>query len=290
MRILICDKNNLRLDAFLHLKFKKFSKNSWKELISKNKILINGKRARKSTLLKEGMKIEIHEFPVLNKKLTPNNLNIKPVYIDEHIVIYNKPKGLPTHPNKENDQNTLANQFIFDFKNSNNIGEGGLKSGLVHRLDNETSGLIIFARTEAAYKNLRNQFNKKSIYKIYLAVVYGKIKMSGLITFPIIHNKKSSKRMVIDRKSKVYSKTRFRRISTNDEKSLVMVRTFTGQMHQVRVHLHHIGHPLVGDVIYKSNKTLKDQSGHMLHAYALAFIHPITGKKLRFKVRPQDWF
>lgn len=221
----------------------------------------------------------------------------KTIYIDEHIIVIDKPAGLPSVSLKENEKGTLAAWLIEKYPEQSGIGEkGALEAGLVHRLDNDTSGIIVAARTNEAYKFLKEEFDSERVDKYYLALVLGSIKKAGKIDFPIAHHSKKKMQVAADKKEaqKLKARAALTEFNIKDnykrgetEYTLLQVRIKKGMRHQIRVHLAYIGHPLAGDRLYQNAKMkAADKTElvhHFLHASKISFKHPATLKKVEFK-------
>ncbi|HMQ10861.1 MAG TPA: RluA family pseudouridine synthase [Oligoflexia bacterium] len=297
-------QNGQRLDHFLNTIYLDVSRSYLqKELIQAGNVLVNDKPVvKKSFVLFAGDQIKILSFvhPESRKIEANTTLKVSSLYSDENFVVYNKPKKLATHPNRYDDKTTLANYFIAEYPNAINVGENALRPGVVHRLDTDTSGCIIFAKTQEAYTHFRTLFNERKVYKLYLAVVIGKTPQKGLIDSDLAHHQKNTRKMVnvlnedsFYRGQKKNAVTAYHVLAQNNDYSLLLVKTFTGRMHQIRVHLSGLGYPLIGDKIYqKRQDQYKDVAGekqHCLHAYLLGFNSPKFNKKI-FQAEIPEYF
>ena len=309
---IIVDENsrNQRLDQFLAGRFSEVSRAYLQKQIEREKILINAAPTRKGAILKLGDKIQILELlTVRERKINGNTeLNIPTLYEDEDICIINKPPGIPAHPVHYEELQTVANWWVGKhpevLQNALNDGDP-LRPGIVHRLDTDTSGLMILARSQEMLLILQNQFRARTVFKEYEALVWGKSPPSGKIEFAIAHDPRSRRRMMVvkhrndvERYKAKPSLSLFERkkFYENFQISHISVQTKTGRMHQVRVHMEGIGHPLVGDDVYKPKKINPDlfasvaAGRQMLHAARLGFLHPRTEKPLEFSCElPRDF-
>lgn len=279
---LIFEKNDPeRLDLFLVNSFEGISRVYLQELIQKGIVQVNGAKVRKGYLLNRGDKLVIESF------LRPEEREIEPcfdvavpiVWESKDFVVVNKPAGLPTHPNDFEDQKTLANALLAKYPEIRGVGEDTLRPGIVHRLDTDTSGLLMVARNQDKFQRLRKLFDERKIKKTYLALALGKVEKTGEINEPLAHHPTNPRKMVVV--SKVHSfrsvprqaKTFFEPVESFKNYTVLRVKTLTGRMHQVRVHLSFIGHPLAGDRLYQTAKEKRmDQtnlSRHFLHALEL---------------------
>jgi len=215
------------------------------------------------------------------------------IFKDEDILVVEKPAGMPSVSLKEDEEETLASWLLKKFPKLSTLPKGKLEAGLVHRLDNDTSGLMVAARTVGAYKNLREQFDEGKVLKEYMALVIGNPPAKGMIEDPIAHHERKKKKMVVSKSGRP-AETKFKVIKRFGKKyALLAVKIRTGVRHQIRTHLASIGFPIAGDTLYQNPKkrgedTL-DLKRHFLHASKLGFTHPKTGMWLEFSSQlPQD--
>jgi 23S rRNA pseudouridine1911/1915/1917 synthase len=283
-----------RLDQFLTNKFPGISRRYLQEHIKAGKVLVNGKKAKKSGHLKNSDEVLIQEFIFPDERqVIPNpELEIPTVHDDDQTIVFDKPAGLAVHPNNFEQTDAMVNALIAKYPDVVDVGDDRLRSGVVHRLDVNTSGLIIMAKTEEAYRSLREQFDNRKVEKQYLALVVGEVPESGSVDWPIAHHPKDPKKMMASKTPRPDLKYREAETIYEIEDSykgytLLRVKTKTGRMHQVRVHLSALGWPLAGDHLYQQGKHRNiDKTGlkrHFLHACFLAFSHPETSKRLEFK-------
>lgn len=225
-------------------------------------------------------KINIEIPPLKNMEAQPENIPLHFYYEDEHIAVVEKPAGMVVHPACGNETGTLVNALLFHIKSLSGIG-GVMRPGIVHRLDKDTSGIMMIAKSDIAHMHLSKQLEERTMDKRYLAVVEGKFSdISGFIDKPIARSKKDRKKMDIDPKGKS-AQTEWECIETLKGASLLNVHILTGRTHQIRVHMKSIGHPVVGDPIYGLKKGVP-ATRLLLHAHRLTFTHPISGETLTF--------
>ena len=225
-------------------------------------------------------KINIEIPPLKNIEAQPENIPLHFYYEDEHIAVVEKPAGMVVHPACGNETGTLVNALLFHIKSLSGIG-GVMRPGIVHRLDKDTSGIMMIAKSDIAHMHLSKQLEERTMDKRYLAVVEGKFSdISGFIDKPIARSKKDRKKMDIDPKGKS-AQTEWECIETLKGASLLNVHILTGRTHQIRVHMKSIGHPVVGDPIYGLKKGVP-ATRLLLHAHRLTFTHPISGETLTF--------
>ena len=290
-----------RLDHFLCQRYPDLSRSYLQKQIEKKKILLNQKPTRKGQLLKLGDQIQILELlELLERKPSPNpNLKINIVFEDDVLAVIEKPAGIPTHPVNHEETKTIANWWIARNPEVLDTALDPLRPGIVHRLDTDTSGLLILATSQMWVDQLQSQFRKRTIQKEYLAFVHGQPPEKGRIDFPLAHDPKSKRRMKAITKNRELGKWKEKPAKTDfwvKEKfanfSVLRVKIYTGRMHQIRVHLDAIGYPILGDKIYGKStpKAISKKIGrHCLHASFLSFCHPKEKRTMEFSSQiPKD--
>ena len=280
-----------RLDAFVLSNMPQLSRSHIKNLIDDGKITVGGK------LLKAGYKVKQND-DVLVEVNEPKELSIKPeniplniVYEDDDLAVINKTKGLVVHPANGNENGTLVNALLYHLKNLSGIN-GVIRPGIVHRLDKDTSGLLIVAKNDKSHTNLAKQIETKSCHRFYKALCYGNFKQdSGVIKTGFGRSLKDRKQMAVYplNEGKI-AETRYNVICRYGKYTLVEFVLQTGRTHQIRVHSKHIGHPIVGDELYGSHDKNFKTIGQLLHAYKIQFTQPTTGQPLIFEVPLSDDF
>ncbi len=286
-------KAGVRLDKFLAEKFPQYSRQTIKKNISEGNILVNKEKVKPKYILKEDDKISIKiSLPekIILKPDSSIKLNI--VYKNKDVIVIDKPAGMLVHPveNSKINHKTLVNALLAYFPKIKNVGEDKFRPGIVHRLDKETSGLLIVAKNNQAFNYLKEQFQKRKIEKHYLALVAGKLKKEkGVIEKPISRSKKTpTKQMIVEKnftaKKIKEAKTEYNVVKRFDDYTLVKAIPKTGRMHQIRIHFASIGHPIIGDKKYsfKRQKKLLKLDRHFLHAAYLKFILP-CGRMIELK-------
>lgn len=283
-----------RLDKFLIRHFPRSSRHYWRDRLEAT-VRIDGKKAAKGRMLWGGERIELLEEPLeVNPALRGNpKLPLRILYQDEHLFIVEKPAGLPCHPLRRTERDTLAQAVVAAFPEQARL-QPAREAGLVHRLDNETSGLVLFARDAETLARLRRLSQAGKIEKLYLALVIGRLTGRGEIEHPIGHHPKNRKKMCAatnpaeaKRLKARPAHTEYRVLQAGIDASLLRVKIRVGARHQIRVHLASLGHPLCGDRLYG---TAGPAPRHLLHAAELRFLHPWTGKKIRVAVEPPQEF
>ncbi len=280
-----------RLDAFLASRIDGWSRARLQRLIDSGDVLVNGKLAKPSYKVSASDQVEVELIPAPAGNFTPENIPLEIVFEDDHVIVINKPAGLVVHPAAGIHSGTLANALAYHFQQLSNAGS--VRPGLVHRLDKDTSGLLVVAKTETDHENLADQFRAREVFKSYVALVYGAVKQeSGRIEQPIARDPRNRTRMAIVPGGRgALSLYRVRR--SYNSFTLLEVELKTGRTHQIRVHLSWLKHPVVGDELYGAGRDNNVRDVHLraqirklkrqfLHAEQLGFRHPHTGEQVRF--------
>jgi 23S rRNA pseudouridine1911/1915/1917 synthase len=280
-----------RLDAFLAAHINGWSRARLQRLIDAGDILVNSKLAKASYKVSANDEIEVELTPPPESNFAPENIPLNIVFEDDHIIVINKPPGLVVHPAAGVPSGTLANALAYHFQRLSN--SGSIRPGIVHRLDKDTSGLLVVAKTESDHENLADQFRAREVFKSYMALVYGVVKQqSGSIEQPIARDPRNRTRMAIVAGGRgALSLFKIRR--SYAAFTLLDVELKTGRTHQIRVHLAWLKHPVVGDEVYGSGREnnvqdvqlrarIRKLDRHFLHAEQLGFRHPHTGEQVRF--------
>ena len=291
MNIKVNEENvGKRIDSFIPMVQEDISRSMVQKLIEQKNIKVNGKETKHSYKLKLNDEIEIFvpEAKEINLKAQDIPLNV--IYEDNDIIVINKPKGMVVHPANGNPDGTLVNAVMNKCKDSLSGIGGEIRPGIVHRLDKDTSGAIIVAKNDKAHIALSEQLKNHEVKKTYLAVVRGIIKENeATINMPIARSKKDRKKMDVDKDGKE-AITHFKVLGRYKNKyTLLQINLETGRTHQIRVHLSHIGYPIIGDEVYSNGKNEWNVSGQCLHAWKLEFIHPITGKKISLEAEIPEY-
>ena len=279
----------LRLDVFLARELTGFSRSRIQQLIRAGFVKLNGKHARPRDLVRTGDHIDLTEPPPEKIDNRPEPIPLEILFEDDDLIVINKPAGLVVHPGAGHREHTLVNALLHHCPTLSGIG-GKERPGIVHRLDKDTSGCLVVAKNDEAPRGLSSQFATRTVEKIYLALVAGKLRKSaGVVEASIGRHPVHRKRMsVISRRGRA-AKTEYRVLRCSDEVSLVECRLHSGRTHQIRVHLHHLGHPVLGDKVY-GTRPAKDFSRQMLHAWKLGFEQPRTKEWKNFEAPlPEDF-
>ena len=288
---LTVDREGERADAFLARSLPELTRSACQKLLEKGLILRDGKPLRKNDRLSPGQELEVTLPDPEPLDVVPQNIPLDVVYEDGDVIVVNKPVGLVVHPAPGHPDGTLVNALLYHCGTSLSGINGTLRPGIVHRIDRDTSGLIIAAKNDRAHLALAAQLQDHTLARTYEAVTVGGLKEdSGTVDAPIGRHPVDRKKMAIDRKNGKPAVTHWTVLGRYPGYTHVECRLETGRTHQIRVHMASIGHPLLGDVVYGSKKPWPGLAGQCLHARRLKFIHPTTGQPVEVECPLPDWF
>lgn len=284
----------IRLDAYISKQMQDLSRSMIQKLLEGNKINVNGKSEKPAYKVQNGDIIEINIEEPKEVKIEAQDIPLDIIYEDEDILVVNKQKGLVVHPANGNPDGTLVNAVMAHCKDSLSGIGGELRPGIVHRLDKDTSGLLIIAKNDKVHIQMSNQIKNREVKKTYIALVRGTIaENEATINMPIGRSTKDRKKMAVTKSGKE-AVTHFKVLNryTTDKGSytLLEIKIDTGRTHQIRVHMAEIGHPVIGDVVYSNGKNEFGVEGQCLHAKRLEFTHPITGKEMKLEAPLPEYF
>jgi 23S rRNA pseudouridine1911/1915/1917 synthase len=279
---IIVDVGGVRLDKLLALRFPAYSRTYFQFLIEQGSVLVNGKQIKKRALPEVGDEIEICFLLTPELSLEPENIPLDILFEDEHLLAINKPAGMVVHPAPGHFSGTFVQALLFHCNLQRDAGD--LRPGIVHRLDKETTGVLLAAKTMQAHEKLVSLFSSRKIQKHYLALCLGK-PANVMIDAPIARHPTRRKEMAVCLDKGKEAITRLKLLEFKNSLSLIEVELVTGRTHQIRVHMKHIGSPVIGDPIYGSSSTNKKYgvARQFLHAQKLQFTHPFTGKTIALK-------
>ncbi len=271
-----------RLDVFLSGRISELTRSQIQKLIVSKRVAVNGETRKPNYSLKDGDKVEIEYTSPRPEETQPENIPLDVIYCDEHILVINKTSGMVVHPGAGNRRNTLVNALLFHYPNIRDVGPEE-RCGIVHRLDKETSGLMVIARNRNAYTRLQEQFKKREVKKVYLGLVWGRMpEKEGKFTWSIGRHVKHGERISVSTKKPRDAVTLYSVQKEYGEFTLLEIKPLTGRTHQIRVHLAAAGHSLVGDTRYGYRKTKIHVPRLFLHASSLSFSHPETEETVEF--------
>ena len=280
----------VRIDKAISEKDPNLSRVAIQRLIDNGKILVNGKNTKASYKLAVGDEITIEKEEPVEIKLEAEEIPLDVVYEDSDILVVNKQKGLVVHPGNGNPNGTLVNAIMARCKDSLSGIGGEIRPGIVHRIDKDTSGLLIIAKNDKAHINMSEQIKNHEVVKTYLALVRGNVKENeATINMPIARSTKDRTKMAVSKNGK-NAVTHIKVLERFDGFTYIKVNIETGRTHQIRVHMAQIGYPIVGDAVYSNGKNPFGVEGQMLHSSKLEFVHPVTGKEMVLEAKLPEYF
>jgi len=280
-------EDDIRLDKYLS-ENTEYTRNQIEKMLEQECILVNNKIVKPSYKVKEGDTIDFTKEYVKETKVEPVKMNLNIVYEDEHIMVIDKPSSLVVHPGNGNYNNTLANGLLYYTKNLST--ENGIeRPGIVHRIDKDTSGLLLIAKTNQAHLILAEDFKEKKVRREYVALLIGVFKnKNAIIDAPIGRDEKDRKRMAVTAKNSKNAITHLKVLKRFTTHTLVRLKLETGRTHQIRVHMKYIGYPIFNDPVYTNKKCT--EFGQFLHSASIDFIHPTTNEPMHFEVDVPKYF
>lgn len=289
--VLTVDEKNtgIRLDKYIGDEAEDISRSFAVTLIKNGKVLVNNNKTDKNYKIKEGDVVEIDLPEPEMPELMPENIPLDIVYEDNDLLVINKPQGMVVHPAPGNYSGTLVNALLYHCGSSLSAINGVIRPGIVHRIDKDTSGLLVVAKDNNAHIALCAQIKEKKALRKYLALVNGKIKENGTVNAPIARSPKDRKKMAVVLGGRE-AVTHYNVLEEFDGYTLCECILETGRTHQIRVHMASIGHSIVGDKTYGIKKEKFNLKGQLLHARTLGFIHPVTGEEMRFEAEIPEYF
>lgn len=280
-----------RIDKYISENSSSMSRSAVASIIEKGGVQVNGKEVSKNYKLRENDKITVVVPEPEELDAKPENIPLDIVYEDDDLLVVNKPKGMVVHPAAGNYTGTLVNALLYHCKDSLSGINGVLRPGIVHRIDKDTSGLLIVAKNDRAHAGLAEQIKAHSFERAYECVAHGNIKEDEFtVNQPIGRNPKDRKKMAVTYKNSKNAVTHFKVLKRYGSFTHLRCTLETGRTHQIRVHLSYVGHPIAGDEVYGPKKPVKGLSGQCLHAKHIGFVHPITGEWLEFESPLPEYF
>lgn len=284
------EEDNERLDTHLATHLNHISRTYIQKLIKEELVLVNGKPKKSKYLIQETDYITVNIPIPVKLEVVPENIPLSIIYEDEDIVIINKPQGMVVHPAPGNYSGTLVNALLYGIKNLSSIN-GVIRPGIVHRLDKDTSGIIMVAKNDESHKYLSEQLKNRNVKREYIAIVHGVLKnKEGVINAPIGRDPRDRKKMTVINTNSKEAITHYKVIEEFHKFSLVKAELETGRTHQIRVHMAYINHPIVGDSTYSKNTNKFNVNKQLLHALKLGFVHPKTKEYMEFETEVPENF
>ena len=269
----------------------RFTRNYIQKLFSQGLILVDGKSADKSRKADPGLPVRILLPPVTPLDVEPQDIPLEIVYEDSDLLVVNKPKGMVVHPGAGNPDRTLVNALMFHCSGQLSGINGVERPGIVHRIDKDTSGLLVVAKTDTAHNRLAEQIAAHSVTRKYYAVAHGRFREpSGVIDEPIGRKPNDRIKYCVTQHNSKQAITEFKVIEEFEKYSFLELHLLTGRTHQIRVHMAYLGHPLAGDQLYGTMKKEKEFEGQCLHAGVLGFVHPTSGEYMEFSADLPEYF
>ena len=288
---LTADREGERLDAFLARSVPGLTRSAAQKLLEDGAVTLSGRPGKKNDRTAAGMEVSLTLPQPEPLDVLPQNIPLDVVYEDDDVIVVNKPVGMVVHPAPGHPDGTLVNALLYHCGSSLSGINGVLRPGIVHRIDRDTSGLIIAAKNDRAHLALAAQLQDHTLARVYEAVAVGSLKEdSGTVDAPIGRHPVDRKKMAVDRKNGRPAVTHWSVLARYPGYTRVECRLETGRTHQIRVHMASIGHPLLGDVVYGSKKPFPGLAGQCLHAKRLRFLHPSTGEPVEVECPLPQWF
>jgi 23S rRNA pseudouridine1911/1915/1917 synthase len=283
IELYVNEEDNERLDAYLSNELDEISRTYLQKLIKEKRVDVNGIFKKASYLVKEGDTIKV-DLPEPKKlELIPENIPLDIVYEDEDLAVINKPQDMVVHPAPGNYTGTLVNALMYHMDSLSSIN-GIIRPGIVHRLDKDTSGLLLIAKNDYSHRELSNQLKDRKVHREYVALIHGVLNNdSGRIDAPIGRDPKNRKKMTVINTNSKEAITNYWVLDRSSKYTFIRVRLETGRTHQIRVHFSYLNHPIVGDPLYSSGKNEFKLDKQLLHARKLGFIHPKTKEFMEFE-------
>lgn len=287
MEVVVNDSNNERIDKYLSINTE-LSRTLISKMIDEEYVLVNNKKTKSNYKVKDGDIISIDESFKVSTDIVPEKMDLNIVYEDDDIIIINKPSGMVVHPGNGNYSGTLVNGLMHYTNNLSDIN-GEVRPGIVHRIDKDTSGLIMIAKNNKSHEILSEYFQNKTITRTYIALIKGELNTnSATIDAPIGRSENDRKKMAVTAKNSKNAITHLTVLKRYKGYTLVRLKLDTGRTHQIRVHMAYIGHPVYNDPVYTNDKC--SDFGQFLHSYSMDFVHPITKEEMHFECELPEYF
>lgn len=291
--VLVIDEEmtGVRIDKAISLLCEDLTRSYTQHLLEDSLVTVNGKTASKGYKVKQGDEIRFVQPELKVIEAVPENIPLDIVYEDNDLLVVNKPRGMVVHPAAGNYNGTLVNALMYHCGDSLSGINGVIRPGIVHRIDKDTSGLLIVAKNDFAHENLAQQIKVHSFKRCYRAVVHGHLReLNGTVDAPIGRSPKDRKKMCVTDKNSRNAVTHYEVLNQNEKFSYIKVTLETGRTHQIRVHMAHIGHPVAGDMVYGPKNGVTSLNGQCLHAGLIGFSHPRDGRYIELEADIPEYF
>ncbi|HAA42435.1 MAG TPA: RluA family pseudouridine synthase [Ruminiclostridium sp.] len=290
-KVFYSEENGIRIDVWLSEKIGDLSRSYIQKLLKDKNVLVNGNAVKANYKIAEGDQVTVKIPKEKEPEIVAEDIEIQILYEDEDILVVNKPKGMVVHPAAGNYSGTLVNALMaYCGENLSDIN-GIMRLGIVHRIDKDTSGILLVAKNNTSHEILTERFKNHDIKRVYETVVHGVLREDfGKIDAPIGRHPVYRKKMAVNTKNGKRAVTHFKVIERFDNATYVEVTLETGRTHQIRVHMSHIGHPVIGDEVYGRKKEKYRIEGQALHAKVLGFVHPLKNKYMEFEAPLPEYF
>ncbi len=281
---------SVRIDTFLKETCQDMSRSYLQKLIKNNHVYVNGKCRKKNYILSDGDKIDFQVPEPKELKIEAEDIPLEIVYEDKCLAVVNKPRGMVVHPAPGNYTGTMVNALMYKLDSLSSIN-GVIRPGIVHRIDKDTTGLLVVAKDDNSHNVLSEEIKKRKTGRFYVALVHGNVKDDeGIVELPIGRDSKNRKKMAVIEKNSKYALTRYRVLRRYGNYTYLELVLDTGRTHQIRVHMSYKGHPIVGDEVYGRRENEFKMKGQLLHARRLSFVHPESGELMEFEAELPDDF
>ncbi len=290
IRMLSCQEEGMRLDRYLAEQIPDLTRSYLQKLLKENLAEVNGKIVKANYKVKKGDQISLELPEVQEPEAFPENIPLDILYEDEDVLLVNKPKGMVVHPAAGHLSGTLVNGVLYHCRGQLSGINGVLRPGIVHRIDRDTTGVLVVCKNDRAHQSLAAQLKEHSITRKYRAIVLGSLKEDGTVNAPIGRHPVDRKKMAVNRKNGKEAVTHYHVLEELKGYTYIECQLETGRTHQIRVHMASIGHPLLGDSVYGPSRCPFSLEGQCLHAMVLGFLHPSTGVYMEFESPLPEYF
>ena len=282
---------DLRIDKYLSVMMPDQSRSYLQKLIKSEAVFLDLKPVKSNCKVSDGLRVDVHLPEPVSLDIQPENIPLDIIYEDDDVILINKPKDMVVHPSAGHEQHTIVNAVLYHCQGNLSSINGVMRPGIVHRIDKDTTGVIVICKNDQAHNSLAEQLKEHSITRKYHAIVYNNFtEDEGTVDAPIGRSPNDRKKMAVNYKNGRNAVTHYRVLKRFGKYTYIECQLETGRTHQIRVHMSSIGHPLLGDTVYGPGKSPVNLQGQTLHAKVLGFIHPATGKYMEFDSPLPEYF